>query len=127
MPIKYNVIAKGQPGVAGGGTKKFYASSTADGEVTLDSLTTDIEKISTVSGADIRAVLYALVDIIPDKLADSKIIRLGELGSFQISVSSNGEETEEDVSARSIKGSKINFRPGSKLRNMLKTLTYQKA
>lgn len=126
MPVKFKVISKAQPGVAGGGIKKFYASANAVGEATLEDLTSEIEKISTVSGADIRGVLYAMVDVITNKLADSEIVRLGELGAFQVSISSEGHEKEEDVKASSIKGGKILFRPGSKLRNMLKTLTYKK-
>ena len=60
MAIKYKVIKRGEPGVAGGGTKKFYASANVTGEKSLTGLMRDIEKMSTVSGADIRAVLYAL-------------------------------------------------------------------
>ena len=56
MPIKYNAVQKPVPGKA---EKKWYASANMSGEKTLEGLTTDIEKISTVSGADIRAVLYA--------------------------------------------------------------------
>lgn len=59
MPIKFNVIEKGQPGAVGGGIKKYYANTVRTGEMTLDELTTGIEKISTESGADIQAVLYA--------------------------------------------------------------------
>ena len=56
MSIKFKVIERGQPGVTGGGTKQFYASAKVNGEQTLEGLTRSIEKISTVSGADIRAV-----------------------------------------------------------------------
>lgn len=63
MAIKFNVIERGEPGVTGGGTKKYYASTKSSGEMTLNKLTNSIEKVSTVSGADIRAVLYAMVDV----------------------------------------------------------------
>ena len=45
MSIKFNVIEKGQPGVIGGGDKKFYASVKLDGDMTLAGLTKSIEKI----------------------------------------------------------------------------------
>ncbi|MGV4502145.1 HU family DNA-binding protein, partial [Ornithobacterium rhinotracheale] len=32
MPIKYKVIERGQPGVKGGGDKKYYASPNMSGE-----------------------------------------------------------------------------------------------
>jgi predicted histone-like DNA-binding protein len=127
MTIKYNVIEKGQPGVAGGGEKKFYASTLTNGEMTLTKLTKNIEKISTVSGADIRAVVYAMVDVMKDALADGQIVRLGDLGSLRISLSSHPEETAEDVNANSIKSAKTIFTPGKELKEMLKILEYEKA
>ena len=127
MALKFKVIEKGQPGVAGGGVKKYYASNQSSGEITLAKLTNSIEKVSTVSGADIRAVLYAMVDVMKASLADGQIVRLGELGSLRINISSNGEETAEKVSAKSIKGAKTVFTPGSDLKELLKILKYEKA
>ncbi|MCU7560963.1 DNA-binding protein [Riemerella anatipestifer] len=126
MPIKYKVIQKGQPGVAGGGEKKYYASANVVSEKTLAGLIKDIEKISTVSGADIRAVLYALVDVMQSSLADGQIIRLGELGSMRVSISSEGKAKEEEVTSAAIKNAKVVFTPGSDLKKMLATLSYEK-
>jgi len=81
---KFKVIERGHPGVPGGGEKKFYASANPSGEMTLTGLTKSIEKISTVSGADIRAVLYAMVDVMQDALANGQIVRLGEPGSLRV-------------------------------------------
>ncbi len=126
MPVKFNVIQRGQPGVAGGGVKKFYASPKMSGERTLEGLTRDIEKISTVSGADIRAVLYALVDVMQDQLSNGQIIRLGELGSLRVSFSSEARDTAEEVNATCIKKAKVVFTPGKGIKNTLATLNYQK-
>ncbi|WP_125151569.1 HU family DNA-binding protein [Bergeyella zoohelcum] len=127
MSMKFKSIQKAQPGVSGGGDKKYYANPVYTGEITLDQLTEKIEKISTVSGADIRAVLYALVDIIPSELANSQIVRVGELGSFRVSISSEGKVKEEEVTANSIKSSKILFTPGTKLKAMQNNLKFEKA
>ncbi|MGP2570715.1 HU family DNA-binding protein [Ornithobacterium rhinotracheale] len=126
MPIKYKVIQKGQPGVAGGGEKKYYVSANLVGEKTLAGLTKEIEKISTVSGADIRAVLYALVDVMQTSLEEGNAVRLGELGSMRVSISSEGKSKEEEVTAASIKGAKVIFTPGKDLKKMLNNLTYEK-
>jgi predicted histone-like DNA-binding protein len=112
MVIKFKVIEKGQPGVTGGGEKKFYASAAnMSGEMTLNGLTKSIEKISTVSGADIRAVLYAMVDVMQDALANGQIVRLGELGSLRVSISSEGKGKPEEVNAAAIKGSRVVLLP----------------
>ncbi|MBT0551442.1 HU family DNA-binding protein [Riemerella anatipestifer] len=127
MSIKYKTIQKAQPGVAGGGDKKFYASPVYQGEKTLEGLTKDIEKISTVSGADIRAVLYALVDVMQTSLSEGRIVRLGELGSMRVSLSSEGKAKEEEVTSAAIKSAKVLFTPGSDLKKMLQTLKFEKA
>ncbi len=127
MAIQFKVIEKGQPGVAGGGLKKYYASAQTSGEMTLPKLTASIEKISTVSGADIRAVLYAMVDVMKASLADGQIVRLGDLGSLRINIASDGEDTAEKVSAKSVKGARTIFTPGSELKTLLKNLKFEKA
>jgi len=110
--------------VAGGGQKKFYASPVQGNDLTLEALTKGIEKSCTVNGADIRAVLYALVDQTVDALADGRIVRLGDLGSLRITLSSNGEATADDVTASSIREASIIFTPGSKIKDMLATVKY---
>ncbi|MEJ8591448.1 HU family DNA-binding protein [Riemerella anatipestifer] len=126
MPVKFKVIERGQPGVSGGGDKKWYASPNMSGEKTLTDLTKDIEKISTVSGADIRAVLYALVDVMQSSLANGQIVRLGELGSLRVSFSSEGKATEKEVTANAIKQAKVIFTPAKGIKDTLATLTYEK-
>ncbi len=93
MAIKYKTIKRGQPGVVGGGTQKFYAAPVTQGERDLEQITTSVEKISTVSGADIRGVLYGTVDVVTDDLANGLIVRLGDLGSLRLSLSSDGFAT----------------------------------
>lgn len=127
MAIKFKVVQKGQPGVAGGGEKKFYANPVLEGEITLDELTKQIEKSCTVNGADIRAVLYALVDVAVDNLSKGSIVRLGELGSLRPSLSSEGKATEAEVTASAIKGANIIFAPGSRIRDMLSSVKFSKS
>lgn len=126
MAIKFKTIQRGRPGVVGGGEKKYYASANVTGEVSIEGLTKRIEKISTVSGADIRAVLYALVDVSVGEMSDGKVVRLGDLGYFRVSISSEGVDSEKEVTSDIIKGGRVIFTPGKEIKNMLKNLTYQK-
>ena len=103
MAINFKVIERGQPGVVGDGEKKYYASNMISGNADIEELTEGIEKISAVSGADIRAVLYALTDVIPTMLADGKSVKLGEVGNFRVSINSEGKETAEEVNVNCIK------------------------
>jgi predicted histone-like DNA-binding protein len=119
MAIQIKSVERGQPGVAGGGVKKYYASPVHDREISLDGLTKSIEKTSTVSGADIRAVLYAMVEEAVSGLSDGRIIRLGDLGSLRITLSSEGKNTAEEVTANVVKKAGVIFTPGKKLQEML--------
>jgi predicted histone-like DNA-binding protein len=127
MAIQIKSVERGQPGVAGGGVKKFYASPVHDKEISLESLTRAIEKTSTVNGADIRAVLYAMVEEAVGGLSDGRIIRLGDLGSFRITLSSEGKNTAEEVTGNSVKKTGVIFTPGKRLQEMLKTAKFTKA
>ena len=127
MPIKFKAIAKGQPGVTGGGDKKYYASPVMDGEMDINALTKAIEKVCTVNGADIRAVLYAIVDVSVDGLSKGSIIRMGDLGNLRITLSSEGKPTVEEVTAASVKKAGIIFTPGARLKEMLRSVKFQKA
>ena len=126
MSIKFKTLERGEPGVVGGGAKKWYAATVNDQRVNLKDLTADIERISTVNRADVVAVLSTLVQLIPEKLANSTIIELGELGYFRTNLKSSGVATKEDVSSGIIVGHKVVFYPGKDIKNALKTASYQK-
>lgn len=125
MPIKYNVIERVNPTKRN--EKKWYASAKADGEVSFKALSKEIAQGSTtVSDTDVLVVLNDLTKLLARHLADGKIVRFGEFGSFQVSLSSAGEAEESKVTATSIKSAKIQFRPGEDLRNMLASAKYEK-
>ena len=127
MSVQYNIIQRGEPGVAGGGTKKYYASALTASTIGIDELTREIAKLSTVNGADISAVLHGIVEVLPELLSKGNSVQLGDLGYFRVSISSNPSDSEEEVSAGNIRGSKVLFRPGNKIGAMLKALTFKKA
>ena len=125
MAVKYNVIQKAYPGDPTG-PKKFYANSIADGEVSLRNLSKEIAQTSSVSESDVYATLIDLAKMLSKHLSDGKIVRLGDFGSFQISISSEGMDAMNKVNSASIKSAKILFRPGLDLRDTLATLKYEK-
>ena len=127
MAILFNVSEKVQPGVAGGGEKKFYATIKFDGEVTIDELVKEIEKFSSLSEPDIRGVIIALENTIQDKLASSKIVRLDKLGSFYPAISSTGAEKAENVNSSSIKSVNVNYRAGKRILDTLGNAGFKKS
>ena len=126
MAVKYSLMQRIKPGDSTA-PRKFYAVSQNSGELTLRELANYISQISTVSSIDTLAVLESLLQVIPQNLANGQIIRLGDFGSFYLTISSEGADTEEDFSKSMIKKAKLNFRPGKLIKNSLKTMDFEKA
>ncbi|AQY22322.1 HU family DNA-binding protein [Riemerella anatipestifer] len=126
MPIKFKVVERGQPGVSGGGNKKWYASAATDGEVGIDELVKQIEKFSALSEADIKGVIIALENVIQNALSDSKIVRLEKLGTLYPTLSSGGAATEKDFTQSLIKSVGVNYRPGKRILDSMKAAGFEK-
>ena len=105
---------------------KFYACAQASGDISIREMSERIQQSCTVTKADVQAVLVALEDVIIDALKSGEIVRLGDLGTFQIGLSSGGALTEEDYNTSLIKKARINFRPGIALSGILTSLSYSK-
>lgn len=105
---------------------KYYAQAQARGEAGIRELSQRIQQMCTVTRADVMAVLIALEDVVSDSLSNGEIVRLGELGSLQVSLSGEGATTKDDYHDGLIQKAKILFRSGRTLSNMLTTLRYEK-
>jgi predicted histone-like DNA-binding protein len=125
MAVKYTVSERGNP-LDPTQSKKWYANAKSTGETKLRALGKEIAARSTVAPADTQAVLVALTEVLVEHLAEGKIVRLGDFGAFQVSLSSTGAETEAKFNASLIKGSKVVFRPGIDIKEMQNNLKYEK-
>ena len=123
--VTYSVSPRVNPSEKGT-PPKFYGHVQARGDVTLREMSERIQQTCTVHKSDVFAVLVALEDVITDALRGGEIVRLGDLGTFQIGISSKGAVTEEDYSDSLIKKARINFRPGSAIVGVLDNLTFAK-
>ena len=105
---------------------KYYGRVQANGDVNIREMSERIQQSCTVHKADVQAVLLGLEDGIIDALKNGEIVRLGDLGTFQIGISSKGAATEEDYDVSLIKKKRVNFRPGRVLANALAGLNFTK-
>ena len=103
---------------------KYYGHVQASGDINIREMSERIQQTCTVHKSDVYAVLVALEDVITDALRGGEIVRLGDLGTLQIGISSKGAVTEEDYSDSLIKKTRINFRPGSAIVGVLDNLTF---
>ncbi|MDR1645337.1 MAG: HU family DNA-binding protein [Tannerellaceae bacterium] len=96
MAVRYTVSERGNP-LQPQQQKKWCANAKSAGDTTLRALGKEIAARSTVSPADTQAVLVALTEVLVQNLAEGKLVRLGDFGAFQVSVSSEGAENRSEV------------------------------
>lgn len=106
--------------------EKYYAAAISEGSIDLKRLAEKIAYQSTLTPGDCYNVLSALEKNVIEELSDGRIVRLGDLGTFRLSISSEGSDTLEDTHSGMVKKARILFRPAEGLRNMLKNLNYRK-
>lgn len=102
----------------------YYPKVTKTGEIELDELAAVAAYNTTVTQTDCYAVIISLVDVICQSLEEGKIVRVGHLGSFQISVKGTPSTLPIEVSPKNVKSSSVIFRPGKKFKTMLGKLKF---
>src|SRR5215471_12315309 len=125
MTIKFSITPRKDPRDQNS-QPKYYATVKSQGRADLLGVARDINKMSTVSPVDTIAVLEGFMNVVPDILADGKIVDLGDFGTFRISVSSEGGERPEDVSSRNIVDVRIIFQPGKRFKILLSGMEFEK-
>ncbi|MBI5824475.1 MAG: HU family DNA-binding protein [Chloroflexi bacterium] len=125
MPVKFTVTPKKDPRDINA-APKYYATTKSDGRADTNAIAKSINSISTISSADTAAVIEAFLTVVPEKLADGKIVELGDFGTFRVSISSEGAERADDVTARNITDTRVIFTPGKRFKQMLAIIEFQK-
>ena len=66
------------------------------------------------------------MQVIPDLLLEGNIVRLGELGTFRSTISSEGVDIADDFNFSHIKHLNLIFRPGSEFSDQLNSVKFKK-
>ncbi len=125
MSVKFSVTPRKDPRDQNS-QPKYYATVRSNGRVDTHGIAKDINKMSTVSSVDTTAVLEAFMNVVPDQLADGKIVELGDFGTFRVSVSSEGAEQPDAVTTRSITDVRILFQPGKRFKKLINSTEFEK-
>ena len=123
--VTYSVVSRKNPTKPDEGPL-FYAQAQARGEADIRSISSRIEQACTVTRADVIAVLTALETTVSSCLANGEIVRLGELGTLQVSISSVGAPSKEEFSVGNIRRTRILFRPGETLSQMQASMKFER-
>ena len=125
MSVNYKPVAKKNPSQQAE-PAKYYAQVVSNGDMTTRQLAKQISAISTVSAADTMAVIEAFLEVVPQALADGKIVRLGDFGSFSLAVNSEGAVDAPSLSKNQIKKVSVRFRPGKEFTAVINSVEFTK-
>lgn len=125
MAVKFKVVKRRIPGGEAKDKVKNYAVAKTTGMADLNKLCQLICSRSSLSSADVKAVLDSLNWAMDLELSSGNVVQLGEFGNFRMSISSKGADKPEDVDASKITGARIIFHPGASLRRTRKRLTFE--
>ena len=126
MSVDFKVVPIRPGGMAGDNEPKYYPALTNRKTVDLRKLSQDMSDKSTLHTADIYGVIQMLTEIIPKYLQRGHNIKLGDLGTFSLSVRGEGESEPEKVNSSNIKEVRMNFRPSRYLKDTLKHTEFKK-
>lgn len=126
MATRYSLVPRKNPAKKDE-PAKFYAQIQSGGSQDFKTLTRAISNQCTVTSADAKAVLDAFMQQMLLSLASGQIVRMNDLGSFRLSISSKGTATKEEFKATQITKARIIFTPCTDLKEMLASLSYEKS
>lgn len=125
MAVNYKAVPKRNPSKMEE-APKFYVQVVSSGDMTVRQLAKQISAISTVSTADTMAVIEAFLEVVPQALAEGKIVRLGDFGSFSLAASSEGAVDAPTLSKNQIKKVSVRFRPGKEFTTVTNAIEFTK-
>jgi predicted histone-like DNA-binding protein len=124
MAIPYTIVKQKNP--RNTNQTLYYPRAASNGVVELEEIIYKLEQMSTLSGADIEAVLYGLTDLAARELSNGKIVRFGRMGSFRITFEASASEASDTIGPNNIRRAKLQFTPAKRFKQMLDTVEFTK-
>ena len=93
--------------------KKWYVTQVTTAQVDETQVAMDLADETTLNPSEAMMAIRQLRKILLRRLLGGESVKLGNWGSFSVTLSSTGAETKEAVTARNIKSVNLNFQPGS--------------
>ncbi len=105
---------------------RYYAKAVTKGTVTLNRIIEDMCEESTLSKADVVAVVAGLSKHLLKNLQEGYTVKIDSLGTFSTSVKSSTVDNPEDVHSKDVSFSKINYLPEVRMLESFRAVSFQK-
>lgn len=104
--------------------KKWYVTQVTTAQVDETQVAMDLADETTLNPSEGMMAIRQFRKILLRHLLAGESVKLGNWGSFSITLSSTGVDTKEEVNARNIKAVNINFQPDEAFKADLQKATF---
>jgi predicted histone-like DNA-binding protein len=125
MSVQYKVIERVNPRDTAL-PKKFYAKIINGDNTSFDELAEVISKVSNLNYGSVLGTLGTLMEVVEIQLIHGRQVRLSNLGTLFLTISSDGVDSEDQFQSANITGANIRFRPSARLKKLARNLKYEK-
>lgn len=123
-PMKFKLVEKANP--MDRTKKKRYANAVNAGTMSQKEMARLLEEKSSLTIGDISNVIENLIVELPRQLMEGKSVKLGDFGSFRLSLSSEGAEDKKKFNTAKIEP-KVIFTPSTEFKEKLQKISYTQA
>ncbi|MDR0789712.1 MAG: HU family DNA-binding protein [Bacteroidales bacterium] len=125
MSYQYKVKKK-KTSLSGELQYKFYASPKASGTINTDQVAKEIEDATTFTKSDVLGAIAALTAVIERRIKNGYSVKLNGLGTFSLSVTSEGFTDAAKCTPHKVKAGKICLRADSKLKKSIEGTVFER-
>ncbi len=104
--------------------KKWYVTQVTTALVDETQVAMDLAEETTLNPSEAMMAIRQLRKIVLRRLLAGESVKLGNWGSFSVTLSSMGVATKEEVNAKNIKSVNLNFQPDADFKADLQKATY---
>ena len=123
MPIFLNKVERGNP-MNKTAPKKWYVTLKTVTQMKEAEVAKQISEETTLNRKEAEMSLSQLEKVLIANLLASNSVQLGDWGSFHLTCNSEGMDTKDELTASSVKGLNIRFKPGKALKEALQKATF---
>lgn len=104
----------------------FFAAKVAGSTVQMNELCKRISDKCSLTGADVKGVIEALVKEIELELAHGSSIKVGDLGTFSASVTSEVVANQDELKPKKVRVKTITFLPSTRIKEIMRKVTFER-
>jgi len=104
--------------------KKWYVSQVTTAQVDETTVAMDLADETTLNASEAMMAIRQLRKILLRRLLGGESVKLGNWGSFSVTLSSTGSATKDLVTAKNIKSVNLNFQPDEQFKADLNKATF---